>query len=224
MFNKKKNKKKGFTLIELLIAVLIIGVLAGIALPMYFSAVEKSRTAEPLNLLGSIAKAQERYRLQSHEYTDDISELDITLKDYSTGNPATGNEFTSEFFDFALGEDGATAARKEGDYILGVDYTTSQLSCTPAEHRICKSLGLEEGAPAAFVPTCTTQERYGQVVNSCVYEDHQVDTERWCNGNAVQFVMSWNSNFSAGLLSDLHSAVIKDVFTTEPYKCKHKYK
>ena len=36
--------------------------------------------------------------------------------------------------------------------------------------------------------------------------------------------LSWNSNFSAGLLSDLYSAVIEDVFTTEPYKCKHKYK
>lgn len=195
MFNKIKNK--GFTIIELLVVVLIIGVLAGIALPMYFNVLEKSRTSEPLQVLGQIARAEQRYKLQTLEYTNEADKLDITIKDYTSGQEVTNNEFDSEFFNFTLGTENATAQRKDGDYTLGVNYTTSQLSCTPAEHRVCKSLGLEEGAPAAFVPTCTTQERYGQVVNSCVYEDHQVDTERWCNGNAVQFVMSWNSNFSS---------------------------
>ena len=38
--------QNGFTLIELLIAVLIIGVLSGVAVPYYFNAAESARMTE----------------------------------------------------------------------------------------------------------------------------------------------------------------------------------
>ena len=48
-----------FTLIELLVVVLIIGVLAAIAVPQYQKSVFKSKAAEPLSLLPSIARAHQ---------------------------------------------------------------------------------------------------------------------------------------------------------------------
>lgn len=141
--NKKKNKKKGFTLIELLIIVLIIGVLAGIALPLYLRAVEKSRTSEPLQTLSTIANAQQRYKLHDNTYATEAEKLDVTLKDNSTGTDASGSTFDSEFFDYTLGEDFAQAARKDGDYTLGIDYDTHTLYCGGSDTSMCERLGLE---------------------------------------------------------------------------------
>ena len=140
---KTKTKRKGFTLIELLIVVIIIGVVAAIALPMYFTATEKTRASESLHLLGTIAKAEQRHKLQSQAYTTDIKELDVTLTDFSTGDAATGNGFDSEYFEFELGAESASALRKgSGDYTLGINYTTNELTCTPASNRICRTLRL----------------------------------------------------------------------------------
>ena len=59
--------KKGFTLIEMLVVVLIIGILAGIALPQYNKAVIKARFAEVFPNLKALAVAEQECRLATDD-------------------------------------------------------------------------------------------------------------------------------------------------------------
>lgn len=77
---KEKNmlsNKKGFTLIEILVVILIIGILAGIALPQYKKAVLRTRAVAIMPLLDMLVKGEELYYLNKGESTTDVRELDI---------------------------------------------------------------------------------------------------------------------------------------------------
>jgi prepilin-type N-terminal cleavage/methylation domain-containing protein len=57
----EKNRGQGFTLIELLIVIAIIGVMAGIAIPLYKSSVRKANEAAAVSTLNTIRAAQANY-------------------------------------------------------------------------------------------------------------------------------------------------------------------
>ena len=96
MKNANISRLGGFTLIELLVVVLIIGILAAMAMPQYFKAVERSRMTEAVTLVDSIVKSQRRHYMQTNRYTEHFEGLDVTPKGargnvyYSKGNPTTG--------------------------------------------------------------------------------------------------------------------------------------
>ena len=73
------KKTFGFTLVELLVVILIIGILATLALPLYQKAVDKSRVAEAVTLLDSLGKAEELTYLSHGYYTQNMDELDLSF-------------------------------------------------------------------------------------------------------------------------------------------------
>ena len=96
MKNANISRLGGFTLIELLVVVLIIGILAAMALPQYFKAVERSRMAEAVTLMDSIVKSQRRKFMQTNRYAESFEGLDVSPKGatgaryYTKGDPQTG--------------------------------------------------------------------------------------------------------------------------------------
>ena len=127
--------KKGFTLIELLVVVLIIGILAAMAMPQYFKAVERSRMTEADTLLGSIAQAQRRKFLQINKFVTNYRALDVSPKDsngstyYTKGNPTTGangNGFAVVLSGTTFQTGIATATRHAATGALQYQYSLSR--------------------------------------------------------------------------------------------------
>ena len=71
--------RKGFTLIELLVVVLIIGILAGVALPQYQMAILKTQYATLKDNAHVLKNAMDRYFMVNNGYTNTLEELDVEL-------------------------------------------------------------------------------------------------------------------------------------------------
>ena len=79
--NRPQQSNAGFTLLELLMVVIIISILTATALPQFFRAVERSRTAQMLPLMASIRGSEYRFKAADPNqlYTKTLTNLDITL-------------------------------------------------------------------------------------------------------------------------------------------------
>ncbi len=63
------KNRSGFTLLEVIIVIIIVGVLASLALPRFFSTVEYSRATEAMQAIATVRQSMERCYLMRVSYT-----------------------------------------------------------------------------------------------------------------------------------------------------------
>ena len=105
---------KGFTLLELLIVIVILGVLAGLAIPAYQGSVEKARSQEALASLGAARESALRFFALNGSYTAPATICFSSIAGCAPAgaldfdpNPVSGG--ATPIFSYAIGGVGAAA-------------------------------------------------------------------------------------------------------------------
>ena len=109
---KSFKKSKGFTLIEMLVVVLIIGILAGIALPQYQMAVTKAKVAGILPIMRRWIDAYQEYYLQHNSYLTEEGDVPDTdtlgvswPSDWTCDEDSKGANCWNDYWDCFSNED-----------------------------------------------------------------------------------------------------------------------
>jgi type IV pilus assembly protein PilE len=97
------KRDKGITLIELLIVIVIVGILAAIAVPVYTNYMQRARRADAKTALEQLRASQEMLRAERGSYSTNLVQLvtswgvPATAGDYNLGfTVSNANSFTAE--------------------------------------------------------------------------------------------------------------------------------
>ena len=77
----KQRIQEGFTLVEILIVVVIIGILATVAIPTYFSYVEKAYASDAKTQLKNILMNAKLYAQQTGDFPDEVDQMIEEIKE-----------------------------------------------------------------------------------------------------------------------------------------------
>ena len=172
---------KGFTLIELLVVVLIIGILAAIALPQYTKAVERSRMAEAVQVLGDLATAQSIFYMQHNAFANDLGDLN-QRGDVTVPGPEEGGSWS-----LAVGRaDGSQMMTRQGGMYDGAALRLTVRAdgsilkeCLPNRHE--EFCGMAETAgygPEAQAAGGTNGRLIAELADALIFEKVELIVER----------------------------------------------
>jgi type IV pilus assembly protein PilE len=111
---KFRNSRKGFTLIELMVVVIIVGILAAVAVPIYRANIKKAAASEGAALLGAVLTAQKVYYAENNTYTTSKPNLNVE---------ATGNKYFTDYSISTADANGFTASTTGTGAAAGVTVT-----------------------------------------------------------------------------------------------------
>lgn len=147
--------KKGFTLIELLIVMVIVGILVAVALPKYYSSMERGRATEGIaNLKAASDWVNAKYVINGNSYpaASDLTSLEVTNSGASRtviGFNSRSVYFTTPTFnECASTTCSILSQRKQGDevYYTLIAYSEegelTKITCTGPQKELCEPLGM----------------------------------------------------------------------------------
>jgi len=128
---RKRLNRKGFTLIELMVVVIIVGILATVAIPIYRANVRKAAASEGTALLGTVLTSQKVYYAENNTYTPTSGDLNVDT---------TGNKYFTAYSLSSVGATGWTATTTSS--IGAADGVTVSMVYTNAAGATISYLGL----------------------------------------------------------------------------------
>ena len=110
----RESRRKGFTLVELMVVVIIVGILAAVAIPIYRTNVKKAAASEGAALLGGVLTAEKLYYAENTTYTSNNANLVVD---------PTGNKYFTSYTLSGVSAAGFTAATSGTGSVSGVTVT-----------------------------------------------------------------------------------------------------
>ena len=117
--NKLVNNQHGFTLVELMIVIVIVGILAAVAIPIYQGNIKKAKMSECDAALGTIRTALRVYYAEHGNYPE-------------TGEDPVGESFFSQKLNIQQPD-------LNGKYFQATYYTLTSDSAAATYKIICKN-------------------------------------------------------------------------------------
>ena len=125
---RKTKNPIGFTLIEIMVSLAILGILAGVAIPLYTGYIDQARNETAISDIRAISLALARYYTDNGNYPDSLAAVGCATSRDPWGNPyqylniqtAKGKgkmrkdrfmvPINSDFDLYSMGKDGQSAA------------------------------------------------------------------------------------------------------------------
>ena len=107
-----RRNQRGFTLVELMIVVIIVGILAAVAIPMYQGATERAKASEAVAALGTIRGAMRVYFAEhgTYDIAGNVIDTQVTAPGVLdvTDTDLLGRYFSTECYTFSTEPGAAT--------------------------------------------------------------------------------------------------------------------